>query len=201
MIDTGSSINLIKDSVVPSELCVPIGDNAERFFGINGSPLSVINIFYSCVTVKDVRIKIKFYTVSDETMSFSVLGRDFIACPSIRVTLGESVDIAAREDDVISEMMSIESGSDFCNLRDKLAINAAVGEETTKSICEAYESCYLAGLRERSHLPDFEMVIALRRDQPISSRPRRLSFADKEILRKILDAWVMWTRLVVATVY
>jgi len=108
------------------------------------------------VTVKDVRIKIKFYTVLDETMSFSVLlGRDFIACPSIRVMLGESVDIAAREDDVISEMMSIESGSDFCNLRDKLAINAAVGEEATKSIFEAYESCYLAGLRERSHPPRF----------------------------------------------
>lgn len=36
-------------------------------------------------------------------------------------------------------------------------------------------------------MPDFEMVIALKHEQPISSRPCRLSFADKEILRKILD--------------
>jgi len=31
------------------------------------------------------------------------------------------------------------------------------------------------------------MIIALKHAQPISSRPHRLSFADKEILRKILD--------------
>jgi len=46
MIDTGSPISLIKDSVVPSELCVPVGDNAERFFGINSVHRLVLSIFF-----------------------------------------------------------------------------------------------------------------------------------------------------------
>ena len=35
--------------------------------------------------------------------------------------------------------------------------------------------------------PEFEMVISLQHEQPISFRPRRLSFPDKERLREILE--------------
>lgn len=46
---------------------------------------------------------------------------------------------------------------------------------------------YLKNFQRERCVPDFQMIIALKHAQPISSRPRRLSFADKEILRKILD--------------
>lgn len=36
-------------------------------------------------------------------------------------------------------------------------------------------------------MPDFKMSIVLKHEQPIYSRPRRLSFADREALRDILD--------------
>lgn len=36
-------------------------------------------------------------------------------------------------------------------------------------------------------MPDFNMAISLEHEQPVSARLRRLSIADKEALRKILD--------------
>ncbi|KMQ87466.1 hypothetical protein RF55_13252 [Lasius niger] len=138
---------------------------------------------------EDVRIKIKFYTVPDDAMTYNVLlGRDFLTCPLIRVTLGKTIEIIAVEEmSVVGEIMSIESGNDSVNVRDELRINENIGRDNLEEICEAYESYYLEGLRAGSGTPDFEMTIALKHEQPIASRPCRLSFADKEALRDILD--------------
>lgn len=105
----------------------------------------------------------------------------------IRVTFGKTVKIVAVEEvDAASEIMAIEAVNDPGSLRDALQINAAISEAKTEKICE-YESHYLKNLRGESHMSNFEMIIALKHGQPISSRARRLSFTDKEALRSILD--------------
>lgn len=188
VVDSGSPISLIKSSKVSSELCSPTGEGAEQFHGINGSLLRIDGIFYGTVMIEGIRMKIKFYTVPDDAMSFDVLlGRDFLICPLIRVTLGKTIKVEAVGMDAVDEILAIESDGDPVNVRDKLQINEAVGEENIKKVCEAYEAGYLGSLRAESHEPDFEMNIVLKHEQPIYSRPRRLSFADREALRDILD--------------
>lgn len=48
--------------------------------------------------VSNVRVKIKFYTVLDETMLFrALLDRDFLSYPSLRVILKHPVEIVNVE--------------------------------------------------------------------------------------------------------
>nr|XP_012225735.1 PREDICTED: uncharacterized protein LOC105674166 [Linepithema humile] len=149
IIDSGSPISLVRDSVVSAASCNPVNEDTSRFCGINGSRLKILRIFYGNVEVQSVCTKIKFYTVPDDTIAFRMLlGRDFLACPSLRITLGDTVEI--------------------------------------ESVCES-NSEQVLNIALKKHEPDFEMNIVLKHDQPITSRPRRLSFADKEVLQKILD--------------
>ena len=72
-------------------------------------------------------MKIKFYTVSDCTMAYKVLlGRDFLKCPSLRVTLGDIVEIENIEETSIkrnvNQILSISTIENLNSTRDKLQI-------------------------------------------------------------------------------
>lgn len=129
-------------------------------------------------------MKMKFYIVPHSTMTYGILlGRDFLTNPSVHVTMGETVKIVSVEEaTAITPIMHIEYNDNACDTRDELRINTAIGQTKIEKIRETYETCYLENLRTENCMPDFEMVIALKHDQLISLRPRRLSFADKTAL-------------------
>ncbi|KYN21746.1 hypothetical protein ALC57_05880 [Trachymyrmex cornetzi] len=78
IIDSGSPISLVRDSVVKNEFCSPVTEDTSKFCGINRSRLKISNIFYGDIDVKGVRTKIKFYVVRDRAMAFRMLlGRLF----------------------------------------------------------------------------------------------------------------------------
>jgi len=188
IIDSGSPISIIRDSVVRGEVCYPVGEDVNQFCGINGSRLNILSIFHGDVEIQGVRTKIKFFTVPDNTMAFKVLlGRDFLACPLLRVTLGDDVKVENVEETSVVQILSVAATERPSSVCDELQINPAIDREQSVKIREIYESCYLRNLQAEERGPDFEMSIVLKHGQPISSRPRRLSFADKEALRKILD--------------
>ncbi|KYM98505.1 hypothetical protein ALC62_10783 [Cyphomyrmex costatus] len=61
VIDSGSPISLVRDSVVKNEFCNPVIEDTGKFCGINSSRLEILNIFYGEIEVKGVRIKIKLF--------------------------------------------------------------------------------------------------------------------------------------------
>lgn len=94
IIDSSSSISLIRSSIIENEVCSPVDAETNQFCGINGVRLEILNVFYSDIEIKGVRTTVKFYTVLDNAMAYKVLlSRDFIACPSLRITLGDTVEI------------------------------------------------------------------------------------------------------------
>lgn len=188
IIDSGSPISLIRDSVVKKEYCSPVTEDTSKFYGINNSRLEVLNIFDGDIDVKGVRIKIKFYVVPDPTMTFRMLlGRDFLTCPLIRVTLGDTIEIEDVRETNEEQIFSITVSESSDNVRDELRVNPEIGQDTINKAREIYKSSYLRNFQAGEREFGFEMDIVLKHDQPISARPRRLSFADKEALRKILD--------------
>lgn len=46
IVDSGSPISLIKESLVASETILPVNENVTQFYGINGSQLRITGIFY-----------------------------------------------------------------------------------------------------------------------------------------------------------
>lgn len=82
MIDSGSLISLNRVSFVFSKPILSINKDVTQFYGINGSRLKITGIFYGKITVGNTCVRIKFYTVPDETMAFrALLGRDFLKYP------------------------------------------------------------------------------------------------------------------------
>lgn len=145
-------------------------------------------MFSGSLEIGGVRVEMKFYAVPSNTMAFDVLlGRDLLCCPRLCFTFGKTIGITTVEEaHAINSLMRIDCDNDYAHSCDELRVNPAIGEAPAH-ICEIYRACYLKNLREKKEVSDFSMSIALKHEQPISSRPRRLSFADKEILRKILD--------------
>ncbi|XP_011859979.1 PREDICTED: uncharacterized protein LOC105557370 [Vollenhovia emeryi] len=185
IIDSGSPISLVRSDVIPGE---SREERVSRFCGLNGSPLRVDGVVDGTLEVSGVRIGMRFYAVPSDTMAYSVLlGRDFLNCPHLCVTLGRNFRITGVEEArAIDRLMHLEYEG-FARPGEELQINPAIGGDMLSRIRKAYESSYLENLRGENHAPDFTMALALKHEQPISFRPRRLSFADKEALRGILD--------------
>lgn len=174
--------------MIPCELCRD-KENEQPFCGINGSRLKIDGAFFGRLEVSGVQVEIQFYVVPDNTMAFDILlGRDFLNCSQLHVTFCEGIKIAgAEETRTIDSLMHIDYGDGSVRSRDELRINPAIGEDVSARICEAYESHYFKKMRAEKNASDYEMIIALKHEQPISSQPHRLSFADKKTLREILD--------------
>jgi len=166
-----------------------VSKDVNRFCGINGSRLQVLGIFHGDIEIHGVRTKIKFYTVPDGAIAFKMLlGKDFLSCPLLRVTLGNTVEIESAHELDDRQVLNITVSEHTDNpCYNELQINPAMEQSVGNKIREIYESCYLGNFQSKERESDFEMNIVLKHDQPISSRPHRLSYTDKETLREILD--------------
>ncbi|XP_072755775.1 uncharacterized protein [Anoplolepis gracilipes] len=186
MVDSGSPINLVRSDVIPGESYL-LREESDQFCGINGSRLRIDGVFFGVLEISGVRIRMKFYTVPSNTMAYNVLlGRDFLNCPRLCFTFGKTLKVTdVEEARAINQLMHIKYDDDFTRPCDELKVNPGIGEDVSARIGEAYRSVYLENLQAEKCVPNFEMVIA--HEQPISSRPRRISLADKEILQRILD--------------
>ena len=87
MLDSGSPISLIKESIIPRHLREPLNKD-EQYFGLNNSKLAANSIFKTKVDVDGIITTIRFLVVPDDTMSFvTLLGRDFISNPLVNGNL------------------------------------------------------------------------------------------------------------------
>lgn len=196
ILDSGSPISLIRESFVPLEARSPICEDDKGFCGINGSPLEIIGIFYSQVKIENINIELKFYVVPNHTMAFmALLGRDFSTQPYITVTLGDRVVIAKKNtngssinelNSEIDQIMNIEPNMGSLDLSDNLQINPKLDGRFVEELKCLYLN-YIQSKDNEIGNVNFEMKILLKHDQPISFRPRRLSYSDKEKLQLILD--------------
>jgi len=132
--------------------------------------------------------------VPTKTMKVPVLlGHDFMAIPGICLTLDEGITISRKENVSIttskinvSEVLMInyvESMSESQSLN----IDPKIESQVSEYVKEMYVSEYFSIESADQSPSDVEMTISLRHSQPMSFRLRRLSYADKEKLRDILN--------------
>jgi len=98
LIDTGSPIVIIKENAVPQNLIViPV---SSKLSGINKSPLKVLGVINTKVSVKDlpVDLNIIFYVVDNNTMNCNcLLGRNFINNNLIKLTFDKNIFIEKND--------------------------------------------------------------------------------------------------------
>ena len=201
ILDPGSPISLIKSQCVPLELRRPAPLNSNEFFGINNSRLEILGVFERAVKIEDIEIKLVFYIVSDTTISsMALLGRDFTRHSSIKVVLeNDNVIISKRVSEAptdlfkqaVNQILAIDYVNEPFKVNEELNINPEIRHDDKMKIYDIYKNHYLKYLSEKKSEPDFQMIISLQHEQPISFRPRRLSFVDKERLREIIEDLLM----------
>ncbi|XP_076392691.1 uncharacterized protein LOC143265294 [Megachile rotundata] len=195
MLDSGSPISFIKNSLVPKEIRTPLPDEMYEFVGINGSRMEILGLFDREVKVEGIPVKIKFFVVPDKTMTFmAILGRDFSSNPSIKLSFDNGFVVSRKESDfendfdsAVAQILNIDCVNEPVTMLENLQINSENDSAVVEQIKESYRLDYLQVKESSISIVDFEMNIVLKHDQPISFRPRRLSYADKEKLQKILD--------------
>lgn len=199
MIDTGSPISLIREDYVPISARKPIPSDLTSYYGINKTKINILGICKLDCTINDAPVELTFYVVSMETITFAaILGRDYILPHSRDVSslIADEKEkneiIPANESEQVKEfndISAIDCAPEATTAIEKLNINSRleypVGEEIKQLIVNEYLENQA---RSEPPLPsDTELVISLKHNQPISYRPRRLSYSDKQKLQEILS--------------
>lgn len=127
----------------------------------------------------------------------AILGRDFLNKKGFKIKFKNNiVDIVELdpgdldETDVhFKEILCI----DYDNCNDKnndnttLNVNPELSVELKNVFSELYNVNYISNIEIRNEVFDFDMKIILKHEQPITFRPRRLSYSEQCELRVIID--------------
>lgn len=193
MIDSGSPISLIKSDFVPTHIRIPI-IKEQSFYGINGAKLETLGTFERVVKINDIELKINFFVVSDTAITCAaLLGRDFTSSPLVKITLGEEFDVSKVDSrtvdgsDFSKQIFHISYVDHPLSVVEAMNINPQLNFKIKERVEELYKDKCITDTGIASPQKEIEMSINLTHDRPISFRPRRLSFADKEKLKQILD--------------
>jgi len=198
VVDTGSPVSLLKSEFVPNNNFVLKSADGCKFSGINGAKVDVLGIFETKLLVNNNMTNITFYIVSNNTMNASaILGRDLLTKPGYKVEfinnevniikLNETVEEAV---DNWNEILCIDFNADVNVRKDTMNINPDVDRDVNNEFMKMYNVEYLARISAEPRDDDdceFEMKIVLKHEQPISFRPRRLSYSEQGSLRNIID--------------
>lgn len=187
LMDTGSPISFVKEKFIPS-YCIKKSDNSNRFYGINNSKLDVIgtatiDIQYDKVNETGISV----YFVVDGTMTSSmVIGRDLLQKAEVSlVAMPEEVG-----GNIADEILNINVCDYSDSVEEMLVINPEICYAKQLELKNIFEKEYV--LPERSPEPkvNAELTLKFNNIQNFYFSPRRLSYSEKEQLRKILDDWL-----------
>ncbi|XP_066585178.1 uncharacterized protein [Prorops nasuta] len=192
VINTGSPVSLMLSAYVPDSERRIVTTSEFEIRGLNGTKLVILGLFDWEFYVNDIKRNIKFLVVPTETMPFeALLGRDYIIKYGMNIPLGNTNELfvsgkpSVDEHDSFEDQLMLIDVNPTVDTADVLNINKDADRELVDRLKQIHRDI------DNTHSPriehDFEMSINLKNTQPITFRPRRLSFAEKEKLREILD--------------
>lgn len=197
IIDTGSPISLICESVIPIFVIVPV-DNDITYQGINDSKLNILGKFDSFVTFYETTVPMSFYVVPKGTMKYTcLLGRDFLQTGKFKITFGDNVVIEEKQNDIEKSKSDMQSDDKFCREllsievcdipNTKLNVNASLDWKVQQQIHDVFKEFYLNPVRPNEPETQLELELVLKQNhKPFNFNPRRLSYCEKEAVKNII---------------
>lgn len=198
VVDTGSPISIIKSELVPSILYTTQTVSKNHFCGINGAKLDIRGVFETKVRINNFEMYLKFYVVSNYTMKANaILGRDFLNQKGFKIEFKNNIIDMVKldtgnldETDVnFKEILCIDydNCADNSNDNSTLNVNPKLNLELRNVFSESFNVNYMSNIEISNEDFDFDMKIILKHEQPITFRPRRLSYSEQRELRVIID--------------
>lgn len=181
LIDTGSVVSLVKQSVYKNLNCPTLKKVDLLLSGFGRSKVPVIGSFKIQIKIDSNYFSIMLNVVPDETMSQDViLGTDFIS--QTEITIKQDGMVISKPKDELAIMnvdvacTDLDVGNTDCSISEKV-IN------DVKNLVLSYKP-------QKIKDTDIKMKIILKDDEPIYHNPRRLPFAERDIVNKQVEEWI-----------
>lgn len=195
LLDTGSPVSFIQAQFIPPVFIFSANKLQFNLVGINGSRMDVIGKVKVSVEFRDyLPTELEMLVVRNNTMySVAILGRDFFEKRGLRLLPNRHTDcmpVSIRRVDVVekqeeqiacNELLAIDTGEE-----PRFEINPKFSKTLYQHIQGLVNNCQNTSfpLTDNSAI---EMRIRLSKEASFYSGPRRLSYLEKEQVRKILD--------------
>lgn len=218
LIDSGSSVSLIKEDALPEGTELFHLQNT-TFYGLNYSVLKTLGKCLSFLKISNKYIEVELIVVDKMSMKYPVLlGRDFLHKTNSKIVLfnseidGTEVPLAAkysqeilnkREENnkILKTTTDAQQSEEF--EKQIMAIDIfshshefdlKIGENVPRHYVTELNKIFLQTYvqMERPEIPKVrcEMKLTLDNPKPFNCPPRRLSYAEKQELQKILDEYI-----------
>lgn len=185
LMDTGSPTNLVQAKFVPSAfLKDPI--RGVEFVGLNGSRLHIVGSISGSIIFRgrssDDNI---LHVVKDNTMrSAAILGRSFMRKNFLELVEKPKSSLCVPDD--VDEFLNIDVSDN--QVEPEYEVNGNIPNDVQVALRILIDSCdskSLVGLGSEN--TPIQCTIKLLKDEQFYCRPRRLSYFEKNEVRKILD--------------
>lgn len=161
-----------------------------------------MNLFETDCIIGDRPTRVKLHVVPVETITIAtIFGRDYILSPQCGDISSVIPDVKSEVKSSLNENTLNEESNNILQLSclsepvstvDQLNINSQLEHCIVEKVKSLFLNEYLNNLSADTQIPSpqVQLVISLKHDQPISYRPCRFSYMDKQKLQKILDRLV-----------
>lgn len=174
LIDTGCDLNLIREDAAKC-FEIPCVEDASLLSGLGGKQTTTVGSFMAKVKIDGAMFESKFYVVEKGAMSMlAIIGKDLMAEAEVNIKNNVVIFKRATEDEnflmnIQDEGVTGDSGSEIPAAVQKMVRNYKPNKTKTTSI---------------------ELKVQLTDDIPVNLRPRRLAYAEKEIVEKQVAEWI-----------
>jgi len=189
LLDSGSPISFVKESFIPARLVTRVGSEANKYIGLNKSPLEINGIVHAAIEFEDKNVKgLPLRVVPDSSMQTSVIiGRDAWNVLGLTVSHERETNRKRNEEEK-SEESSREDASEILEIGvnvltideiDKLKMSERTPPEWHESLKKLFRDEYL--LAERPLIPKVrtEIKLRLKEHSPFHFTPRRISYRER----------------------
>ncbi|GFY14328.1 uncharacterized protein K02A2.6-like [Trichonephila clavipes] len=183
LVDTDSNLTLLRNSTYINIDAPPLKQTNTLLTGFGFSRINVIGTFDSEITINDQMFPVTISVVPNSCTNYDlIIGCDVIKQAHLNVSpTGVKFAQILRPSDNANEnfIMTISDGSPTFD----------IGPNVSQHNRAEVEHCY-RHTRLKTKTVNIELDIALTDDEPIFHKPRRLPFAERDIVDAQVDEWV-----------
>lgn len=180
LIDTGSQINIIKETTYRKIGSPGLKKPGVTLKGFARGCTNTKGYFDGQIKIDDDEFTTTIHVVTDEVMlNEGILGAELLTTVETRISTNEIKITRKPEDNHIFNINIEEENTE-----------PEIGETVTKEVRDEVKSLIEDYCPNKIKETNVEMKIIVKHDEPISSTPRRLPFVERDIVKKQIDDWL-----------
>lgn len=181
LVDTGSKLNIMKDSIWKSISKAPLEDSSIVLYGFGNGKVTTRGSINCSLKIDDEEFVTTVHIIPDECMDTDMIIGKELLCQACVTIDGDTVTLTKRQGNGNPDIMKIDIASeDHWDIGD---LATKEQECNVKEMVLNYEP-------KKSKTTNIEMKIITKDDTPIYHTPRRLPFSERVIVENQVDEWL-----------